>query len=594
MLSSLKSLNKYFIKYKWRISLGILFVVVSNIFAVLPPSIIRGLLDDVHEAYGQYQILTDATAKDLLMEDVMHGVMIGGLLLIAYAILRGIFMFFMRQTIIVMSRHIEYDQKNEIYQKYQQLSTSFLKSHKVGDLMSRISEDVSRVRMYTGPAIMYGFNLIALTLFCIINMLRVSPSLTVYVLLPLPFLAISIYYVNKIVNKKSEFIQANLSNVTSKAQETYSGIRVIKSFNQEEQANESFEEVSETYKKSNINLALTEAFFGPAMSFFTGLSVLLTIFIGGYQAIEGNISVGNIAEFVIYISMLTFPFSAIGFTANMIQRAAVSQRRINEFLDVPVEIKNSDNPLFHNLSGKIEFKNVNFTYPHTGIKALSNFNLTINKGEKVAIMGKTGSGKSTIVHLLLRMYDVTDGEILLDGTNIKELDLTHLRKQINYVPQDVFLFSDTIANNIAMGSDFDMERITKAATMADVHKDIIGLAHGYDTVTGERGVMLSGGQKQRISIARALYNHPNLLIMDDSLSAVDSKTEHTIQKNLTDLLAGKTVINISHRIFKNWNFEKVIILDEGSIIEQGKHEELMKLDGYYAKTYLYQTDDVNQ
>lgn len=591
MLSSLKALNKYFIKYKWRLSLGILFVIISNIFAVLPPSIIRELLDEVQVAYVKYQTLISPSEKDILQSEVIHAVMLGGITLIIYAILRGVFMFFMRQTIIVMSRHIEYDQKDEIYHKYQSLSTSFMKSHKVGDLMSRISEDVSRVRMYTGPAIMYGFNLIALTLFCIINMLRVSPSLTVYVLLPLPFLAVSIYYVNKIVNKKSELIQGNLSNVTSKAQETYAGIRVIKSFNQEEHVNEAFGQISETYKKSNINLALTEAFFGPAMAFFTGLSVLITIFIGGYQAIQGNISIGNIAEFVIYISMLTFPFSAIGFTANMIQRAAVSQRRINEFLDVPNEIENAANPLFHNIQGDIEFRNVSFTYPHTGIQALKNFNLIIKKGEKVAIMGKTGSGKSTILHLLLRMYDVQEGAIFIDGTNIKELDLTHLRKQINYVPQEVFLFSDTIANNIAMGGTFDMEAITKAAITADVDKDIKGLANGYDTVTGERGVMLSGGQKQRISIARALYTPPNLLIMDDSLSAVDSKTEQTIQKNLTELLKGKTVINISHRIFKNWNFDKIIILEGGRILEQGNHDNLIQQNGYYAKIYQYQTDE---
>lgn len=591
MLASLKSLNKYLLKYKWRLSLGVLFVVISNLFAVLSPSIVRNLLDEVQVAYTKYSKLTNAVEKDILESEVVHALMIGGLTLIAYAILKGIFMFFMRQTIIVMSRHIEYDQKNEIYEKYQNLSTSFLKSHKVGDLMSRISEDVSRVRMYIGPAIMYGFNLIALTIFCIINMIRVSPSLTFYVLLPLPFLAISIYYVNKIVNKKSELIQSNLSNVTSKAQETYSGIRVIKSFNQEEATIKSFGNISETYKKSNINLALTEAFFGPSMAFFTGLSVLLTIFIGGYQAIEGNITIGNIAEFVMYISMLTFPFSAIGFTANMIQRAAVSQRRINEFLDEPIEIKNAENPLFHNVLGDIEFKNVSFTYPHTGIEALKNLNISIKRGQKVAIMGKTGSGKSTILHLLLRMYDVTSGEILIDGTNIKELDLTHLRKQINYVPQEVFLFSDTIANNIALSGNFDMDRVVAAATAADVHKDIIGLANGYDTVTGERGVMLSGGQKQRISIARALYNTPNLLIMDDSLSAVDSKTERTIQKNLSDLLEGKTVINVAHRIFKNWNFDQIIILENGKVLEQGTHDDLMNINGYYAKTYLYQTEE---
>ncbi len=594
MLSSLKVINAYFIKYKWRLILGMLFVAVSNIFAVLPPSIVRNLIDEVYTAYQSAQQASSAMQKSIIEDDVLHVVMLGGLYLIAFAILRGVFMFFMRQTIIVMSRHIEYDQKNAIYDKYQSLSTAFFKTHKVGDLMSRISEDVSRVRMYTGPAIMYGINLIVLSAMCIFNMLRVSPSLSVYVLLPLPLLAISIYYVNKIVNKKSEKIQANLSNVTSKAQETYAGIRVIKSFNEEINTQEEFVKASEAYKASNINLALTEAVYGPSMNLFTGLSILLTVLIGGYQAIQGQITPGNIAEFVIYITMLTFPISAIGLTANMIQRAAVSQRRINEFLDAPVDIKNSDKAVSYELMGDIEFKNVSFTYPHTNIQALKNFNLSIKRGEKVAIMGKTGAGKSTLVHLLLRMYDVDEGEITIDGINVKDWDLTSLRRQMSYVPQEVFLFSDTVANNITMGEAMDMNKVKKAAEQAAIHNEIILLEQGYNTITGERGVMLSGGQKQRVSIARALYKNPQMLIMDDSLSAVDSKTEKLIQQSLTHILKDKTAIIISHRIFKHWNFDKIVIMDAGEILEIGNHEELMAANGVYTKLFLYQTEDSNK
>lgn len=548
-------------------------------------------MDDVYKNVETYTNITDTTLAGILRSDVMALVMTNGMLLILFAILRGIFMFFMRQTLIVMSRHIEYDQKNEVYDKYQNLSISFFKSHKTGDLMSRISEDVSRVRMYTGPAIMYGMNLVVLTILCIYNMVQQNAMLTLYVLAPMPILAFTIFYVNKIINRKSEKIQANLSNVTSKAQETYAGIRVIKSFHHEEVVMDSFKDVSLEYKKSNINLALTEAVYGPAMGLFTGLSILITILVGGFQVINGNMTPGSIAEFIIYITMLTFPISAIGFTANMIQRAAVSQRRINEFLDAKTDIQNVENPIQHQVQGEIVFDNVTFEYPHTGIVALKNFNLTIKKGEKVAIMGKTGSGKSTLMHLLLRMYDVSSGEIRIDGIPIKDLDFQQLRQQMSYVPQEVFLFSDTVANNIALGVEKDMDKVRAAAKLAHVDAEILGLSNGYETVTGERGVMLSGGQKQRISIARALYKEPAILFMDDSLSAVDSKTESGIQKNLQTILDQKTCLIISHRIFKNWDFDKIIILEEGKIAEQGNHEDLMLKNGYYAKLYRYQTEE---
>lgn len=569
---------------------GILFVSISNIFAVLSPKIVRDTLDDVYENIGKYHILGESPAAQALRNHVMHLVMIAGLWLLAYALLRGIFMFLMRQTIIVMSRHIEYDQKNEVFDHYQKLSTAFYKSNATGDMMSRISEDVSRVRMYTGPAIMYVINLVVLIGLCFWKMLSVSPSLTLYVVAPLPLLAFSIFYVNKIVNRKSETIQAELSGLTSQAQESYSGIRVIKSFVREQSAINLFSKISASYRKSTINLSLTESIYFPAMNLFIGLSMLITVLIGGWQAIEGNVTPGNIAEFVIYINLLMFPISAIGWTANMIQRAAVSQRRINEFLLSEPEIVNDEQAIVKSIEGKIEFRNVSFTYPHTGIQALKDFSLTILPGEKVAVIGRTGSGKSTLVHLLLRMYDVSSGEILIDDVPITKLKLESLRHQISYVPQDVFLFSDTVANNIGMGlEEKNEQKIRNAAKMASVDGDIEQLPHGYETITGERGVMLSGGQKQRISLARALIKDPSVLILDESLSAVDTRTERNIQENLNQYLQNKTAIVITHRIFKGWDFDKIIVLEDGEIGEMGNHEELVKMGGHYARLYQYQT-----
>jgi ATP-binding cassette subfamily B multidrug efflux pump len=495
----------------------------------------------------------------------------------------------MRQTIIVMSRHIEYEQKNEIFTHYQKLDTNFYKTHSTGDLMSRISEDVSRVRMYSGPAIMYVINLAATIGFSVFYMARENAELTLYVLAPLPILAIAIYYVNTIIHRKSDKIQSLLSDLTTNAQESYSGIRVIKSFVQEKAMLGFFDKNSEEYRKNAISLAKTEAIYFPSISLLIGLSTLVTILIGGFYVINGQISIGVIGEFIMYILLLSFPVSAIGWTASMIQRAATSQRRINEFLHTRSTIQNSAGNQQIILKGNIEFKNVDFTYPHTGIHAIKNFDLKINKGEKIAIVGKTGSGKSTIAQLLLRMYDPQNGDILYDGTSIKKIDFSSLRSQVSYVPQDVFLFSDTVENNISFGvSGATEEMIKEAASNAVVQNEIEQFPLKYKTLIGERGVTLSGGQKQRISIARALMKEHEIVIFDDCLSAVDAKTESQIINNLYSYLKNRTAIIITHRIFSLFNFDKIILLKDGAISEQGTHAELLNKNGYYAEMYAHQ------
>ncbi|MEO5946053.1 MAG: ABC transporter ATP-binding protein, partial [Chitinophagaceae bacterium] len=499
----------------------------------------------------------------------------------------------MRQTIIVMSRHIEYDQKNEIYDHYQQLDTAFYKQNSTGDLMNRITEDVSRVRMFTGPAIMYLANLVAIISLSVFFMLKRDAELTMYALAPLPILAITIYFVNNTINRKSEKIQEALSNLTTNAQESYSGIRVIKSFVQEKAMLGFFTNNSEEYKKNAIGLAKVEAVYFPSITLLIGISTLLTIMIGGLYYIYGghNIGINTIVEFVMYINMLTFPVSAIGLTASMIQRAAASQKRINEFLKTEPMIKNNSGASVIKLEGNIEFDNVSFTYPHTGIQALKNFNLSIKCGEKIAIIGKTGSGKSTIGQLLLRMYDVTEGEINLDKKNIQQLDVSSLREQISYVPQDIFLFSETVSNNIGFGLDTASNCDVKiAARQASVDKEIDLFSNQYDTMVGERGVTLSGGQKQRISIARALIKDPSLVIFDDCLSAVDARTEQEIIGSLNRYLKEKTAIIITHRIFSLFNFDKIVVLEDGAIIEKGTHKELIDLNGHYARLFARQQE----
>ena len=518
-------------------------------------------------------------------------ILYSGVTLLALALISGLFMFLMRQTIIVMSRHIEYEQKNEIFKHYQKLDTHFYKTHNTGDLMNRISEDVSRVRSYVGPAVMYLINLAATIGFSVTYMLNENKELTLYVLAPLPVLAFTIYYVNTIINRKADKIQRLLSDLTTNAQESYSGIRVIKSFVQEKAMLGFFDNNSEEYRTNSISLAKTEAIYFPSMGLLIGLSTLLTIMIGGIYVINGSMSVGVIGEFIMYVLLLTFPVSAIGWTASMIQRAATSQRRINEFLHTSPSIQNKNDAKEVMLKGNIEFKKVDFIYPHTGIHAIRDFSLKINKGEKVAVIGKTGSGKSTIAQLLLRMYDVQKGEILYDGINIKDFDLKSLRSQISYVPQDVFLFSDSVENNIGFAlQNPDKDRVIDAARSAAVSKEIDSFPGKYQTLIGERGVTLSGGQKQRISIARALIKDHEITIFDDCLSAVDAKTENEIISNLYEYLHKKTAIIITHRIFSLFNFDKIIVLKDGAIAEQGTHQALLDLNGLYAEMYRRQQE----
>ena len=587
-MKHLQSLNKYFYKYRYRLLLGILFVGVSNYFGVLSPRVIRYSFDLVKDNLAYYNLFSGFELQNSFYSLFSSALLFFGITVLLLAILKGVFMFFMRQTLIVMSRLIEYDMKNEMYDHYQQLSLAFYKRNNTGDLMSRITEDVSRVRMYTGPAVMYGINLLVMVVMVIYAMLMVDVTLTLYVLIPLPLLAISIYYVNNLIEHRSEKIQQQLSGLTTNAQEFYSGIRVIKSYVQEKQILQFFDKASEDYKEKALKLARVEAFFFPLMLLLIGLSTILTIWVGGIGVMNGRITPGNIAEFVVYVTMLTWPVTAIGWVASMTQRAASSQKRINEFLDTKPEIiTGNENGLI--LRGEIEFRNVNFTYPDTGVQALKNVSFKIKPGQKLAIIGRTGSGKTTIADLLLRMYDATNGEILLDGNNISNLNLSVVRKQIGYVPQDVFLFSDTVENNVGFGvKEFNREGIVNAAQGASIHKEIAGLPKQYDAIIGERGVTLSGGQKQRISIARAFMKNPQVMILDDCLSAVDAKTEKTILHNLQASLKDKTVLFITHRVSAIMHFDKILVIDEGKLVEQGRHEELLRNKSIYYDIYQLQ------
>lgn len=586
-MKELKFLNKYFVKYKWHLLLGIIFVVFSNFFRLKMPSTIRKALDYVLDTAKLYKGNGDET----LLTEVSKATFTYGLYLLGFALLMGVFMYFMRQTIVVMSRLIEYDLRKELFQKYEQLDLAFYKRNKTGDMMARISEDVTKVRMYLGPALLYGINLTSLVVMAIYSMIKVNPTLSLYTLVPLPFLSISIYMVSSVIHNKSTLIQEQIAKLNSVAQEVYSGIRVLKSYVKEDEFSAYFLEENEEFKSKSMSLAKVNALFYPLMILLISISTLLTVVVGGIQVSKGNATPGNIAEFVIYVNMLTWPVTSVGWIASLIQQAEASQKRINEFLKTKPAIETSHlDPQI--IEGQIEFKNVSFTYPDTGIEALKNISFSIKKGEKLAILGRTASGKSTIADLILRMYDVTSGEILIDQNNIKTINLSALRDQIGYIPQDIFLFSDTIDENVSFGSKTtDPDKVKKYARYAAVHNDIQKLPEGYDTVVGERGVTLSGGQKQRISIARAFIKDPQIVILDDCLSAVDTSTEQQILSYLEGALKEKTAIIITHRVHQLLNFNKILVLDEGEIVEMGTHGTLMAQKGAYFEMVEQQSID---
>ncbi|WP_299500409.1 ABC transporter ATP-binding protein [Mucilaginibacter sp.] len=584
-MKDLAYLNKFFYKYRWHLIPGILFVVISNIFSVLPAQVIRVAFDLVTENIGVYQLFSGFNRQAMIYEIFGSSLMLFGALVLILALLAGLFLFFTRQTIILMSRHIEYDLKNEIYNHYQALSLAFYRRHNTGDLMNRVTEDVNRVRMYLGPGIMYASNTISVFVLVIYAMLTVNVRLAIFSVLPMPVLAVLIYYVNNIINFRSEKIQERLSSLSSFVQENFSGIRIMKSYVREDSVRKKFALESEDYKTHSMALVKVQASFYPIMLLLIGLSNVITIFVGGLEVMKGTITPGNIAEFIFYLNKLTFPVMALGWVTSLTQRAAASQKRINEFLHQQPEILSPNAPK-RIINGLIEFKDVSFIYPDTGIQALKNVSFTAHPGEMVAIIGRTGSGKSTIANLLLRMYDTTGGEVLIDNEPVKHLNLEGYRAQIGFVPQEVFLFSDTIANNIAFSADvLNMPVVEQAAKDAAVYRNIMELEKGFETLIGERGITLSGGQKQRVSIARAIVKHPQILVFDDCLSAVDTRTEEEILQNLGYIMQGKTNIIIAHRISTIKNADKILVMDNGQIIEQGNHEYLMQQKATYFELY---------
>ncbi len=588
-MGQLAYLHKFYWKYKWRYLLGIVFIGLANWFRVLQPQTIRKALDRVIAQVRYYQEHGGVAQHPEAFQTLTWDIAKFGGLVILFAIAMGVFMFFMRQTFIVVSRLIEYDMRKELFAHYQRLDQAFYKRNNTGDLLSRITEDVSRVRMYLGPVLLYGTDLTFLVILTISSMLAVSPTLTLWVLAPLPVLSISIYVVSSLINKRSEAIQQQLATLTSSAQEVYSGIRVVKSYVQETAMSRWFEEQSESYFQANMRLIKVDAFFFPLMVLLIGISTITAVYVGGREVIAGNITPGNVAEFVIYVNMLTWPVTAIGWIASMTQQASASQKRINAFLKEQPAITNPPEGVKTPIRGHILFDRVALTYPDTGIVALKDISFEVQPGEKVAILGRTGTGKTTIADLMLRLLDVSSGSILLDGHDLRSYDLAHLRGSIGYVPQDVFLFSDTIYNNIAFGNpQLSRAEAEKFAQFASIHEEILSLPKGYDTVTGERGVTLSGGQKQRISIARAFARKPDLLILDDCLSAVDTNTEARILGYLSTALAEKTVLMITHRIYSNFEFDRILVLEDGVISDQGTHEELLQRGGYYADLFARQ------
>jgi len=588
-LKDLSYLNKYLLKYKYYYTIGGVFILISTAFAIVPATLIRETFNLIENGYKEYSLGNALAKKEILKEVLFYSSAI-----IVAAIIRGFFMYMMRQTMIVASRKIEYDLKNEIFYHYQTLPLKFYKNNNTGDLMNRISEDVSKVRMYLGPALMYGMNVTILMLMVIPFMFYINFNLAFYSLMPLPLLVVSIYLVQNIINKRSEQIQESLSNLSTYVQETFSGIRLIQSFVREINFEKVFSEKSKEYKNKSIGLQFVLALFFPVIMTLIGLSIIITVYVGALEVFDGNLSIGNIAEFLIYVYLLTWPVTALGWITSIIQRASASQKRINEFLKESSDIISSENKRII-LQGKIEFKNVFFKYSDTRIQGMENVSFTIKPGESLGIIGSTGSGKSTIANSILRLFDIDKGQILFDDTDIKQLDISHLRKQIGYVPQDVFLFSDTIKNNILFGTENkSFESVKKAAENADLLRNINSFPEKFETKIGERGITLSGGQKQRVSIARAIIKEPKILILDDCLSAVDTKTENIILENMKKIMVNKTSIIISHRISSVKLAKKIIVIDSGKIIEEGNHKNLLEREGVYFDLYNQQLESEKQ
>jgi ATP-binding cassette subfamily B protein len=582
-MKHLQYLNKFLWKYRNLLILGSIFIVIANLFALYPAEFVRKAFDTVLLSVEKG---TQSSVK------IRYTILKYGGLIVSFAVLKGVFMFFMRQTVIVMSRKIEFDLKNEIYQQYQNLSMSFYKKNKTGDLMNRISEDVSRVRMYLGPALMYAINIFILFYLVISKMLSVSSTLTLYVLLPLPILAILVYFVSSNINKRSERVQKQLSQITTISQETFSGIKIIKSFGNEVNTWKVFLESCKAYTNRQIQLVKIEAFFFPLIITMIGMSTIFTIYIGGVESFKGNITTGNIAEFIIYLNMLAWPVASVGWITSIVQRAAASQERINDFLLLESEIQNNTTALTP-ITGDIHFKNVSLTYDDTNITALNNVSFTIKDGSTLGVFGKTGSGKSTIANLVCRLYNTTKGDIIFGETNIKDLNLFSLRSCMGYIPQDGYLFSGSVKENIAFASNtIDEKRILKAAKKAEILEEINSFTDRFETVIGERGVKLSGGQRQRLAIARTFYKKPNLFIFDDCLSAIDATKEQKILRNLKTESKDKTSIIISHRIATLKDTDHIIVLEKGKIIEQGTHQTLLTDNGFYSEINKSQSNSI--
>jgi ATP-binding cassette, subfamily B, multidrug efflux pump len=589
-LKALSTLHPYFYQYRWYLVGGTIFIIISTFFSILPAYYVREAFDLIAGTLSKLKSNSEGTEKRLMEEQFHQSVLVYGLLILGMALLRGLFMFFMRQTIIVMSRHIEFDQKNEMYRHYQSLPLSFYRRNNTGDLMARISEDVGRVRMYTGPAIMYGINLLVTFIMLISYMFSINVSLTLWVLMPLPILSLSIYFVNNTINRRSEAIQESVSNLSTFVQEAFSGVRVAKAFSREEHANQRFTEENNEFWKRSMRLNRVESLFFPLIMALIGLSTLFAVTIGGMEVAAGRISNGVIAEFIIYVNLLTWPVTSLGWTISIIQRAEASQKRINEFLNEHNPLHTSSG-LRSTISGHILFKGVSYTYPETGTHAVADLSFEVPEGETLAIVGTTGAGKSTIANLLCRMMDPDNGQILLDGQPLSAYDVTYLRSHIGYVPQDVFLFSDTIRQNILFGADQESdEAMQQAAKRADLAENVNRFPKGFETMLGERGITLSGGQKQRVSIARALVRDPEVLILDDCLSAVDTRTENEILNNLRSVTHNRTTIIISHRLSSVKLAHKIIVLHEGRLMEQGTHDELYEMGGIYRELYEKQLE----